>query len=1004
MNYKKIVLSLALSFFAIAVNSQKTAQDNISTKDYEKGLALYKSRAFKPALYLFEKAKEKNNVQLQENLDYYIALSSIKLNYKNGDALMENFIANHPTSNKKNTAILEVGNHFYTHGKPAASLKWFQKASPKYMTRKQEEAYNFKMAYALFSNKKYTDAKEYFLPLSKSEKFGTDANYYLGYISYLQKDYNTAQQYFGSINHTNKFDKEITYYLLNINFKQKKYQAVVDGGKSLLEKVSKKEVSEISKIIGESYFYLKKYENAISYLKKYRGKKNRLNTTDHYFLGYAYYQLKDYNNAIVTFNKITKGKDKIAQNAFYHLADAYLKTGKKTEALNAFKSCSELDFDADIKEDAWYNYAKLSYDIGNPYKNTPEVLQAFVSNYPKSSKSKEVTKLIVNSFINTNNFEGALNYYSKHHLSKNAAFQKISLYRGFQLFQEGQYQESLKHFKTSSNQVFDKTIQAQAMYWEAETQYRLNSYKLALANFKRFEKNSNAKKTKEYKNINYAIGYTYFKLRSYEKAENYFEKNIRVYTKNKTKLYDSYIRLGDCHFISKSYWNAMEAYNKVIKSRAIDDDYAQFQKALCYGFVNRNERKIETLVSFSKQHPKSSYKDDALFELGNAYINQKQSANAINAFENLIKNHNRSVYIPKALLKQGLILFNENNPMEAINKYKLIVKKYPNSKNAKQAINNARQVYVDIDKVDEYAIWVKSIDFASISDSELDNTMYEAAEKQYLENNLNKAISSFKKYLINFPKGQHVLKANFYSAEANFSTKAIEKSTPFYQFVIDASSNEYTEASLSRLAQIYLDSNSWDLAIPILKRLELEANFPQNILFAQSNLMKGMYEKEDFENAVAYAEKVLENKKTETKVKSDAHVFIARSAIKTNKLTKAKKAYQEVSKIASGALKAEALYYDAFFKNKEKAYEASNKKIQTLAADYASYKHWGVKGLILMAKNNHGLNDVFQATYILESVIKNYPQFKELIAEAKILLAEINKEQESKTENPSANF
>ena len=106
-------------------------------------------------------------------------------------------------------------------------------------------------------------------------------------------------------------------------------------------------------------------------------------------------------------------------------------------------------------------------------------------------------------------------------------------------------------------------------------------------------------------------------------------------------------------------------------------------------------------------------------------------------------------------------------------------------------------------------------------------------------------------------------------------------------------------------------------AIPVLERLEKEADLPQNITFAQSNLMKGYYENKEYNNAVAYAEMVLNNSKLENRIKSDAHVIIARSAIKTDNENKARMAYSEVEKIAAGELKAEALYYNAYFENKD---------------------------------------------------------------------------------------
>ena len=80
---------------------------------------------------------------------------------------------------------------------------------------------------------------------------------------------------------------------------------------------------------------------------------------------------------------------------------------------------------------------------------------------------------------------------------------------------------------------------------------------------------------------------------------------------------------------------------------------------------------------------------------------------------------------------------------------------------------------------------------------------------------------------------------------------------------------------------------------------------------------------------------------------------------------------------------AEALYYDAYFKNQEQAYEASSTSVQKLAKDYSSYKEWGGKGLIIMAKNFYALGDAYQATYILESVTTNFSQFPEVVAEAR---------------------
>ena len=210
-----------------------------------------------------------------------------------------------------------------------------------------------------------------------------------------------------------------------------------------------------------------------------------------------------------------------------------------------------------------------------------------------------------------------------------------------------------------------------------------------------------------------------------------------------------------------------------------------------------------------------------------------------------------------------------------------------------------------------------------------------------------------------------------------------DKALNFYKNVADRGASEYAEQSLTRVCEIYVGKGNYSTAIPFLEKLERTANIQQNVTFAQSNLMKGYFEQNDYNNTISYAEKVLATAKIDDRIKSDAQIMIARSAIKTNNEERAKEAYAKVLPIASGELAAEALYYDAYFKNKAQDFEASNTSVQKLAKDYSAYKEWGGRGLILMAKNFDALGDAYQATYILDSVIANFSQYPEIVASAK---------------------
>ena len=160
----------------------------------------------------------------------------------------------------------------------------------------------------------------------------------------------------------------------------------------------------------------------------------------------------------------------------------------------------------------------------------------------------------------------------------------------------------------------------------------------------------------------------------------------------------------------------------------------------------------------------------------------------------------------RALLKQGLIYYNNDQGAEALQKFKKVVQDYPGTEEANQAVKTARVVYVDLGRTDEYASWVSTLDFVEVSDSDIDNATYEAAENQFIENNTTAAKKGFKKYLNDFPNGLHALSAHFYLGQLQFRDEEKDQAIPHYKYVVEQSRSEFTEQALARLSQLYLEN------------------------------------------------------------------------------------------------------------------------------------------------------------------------------------------------------
>ena len=109
-----------------------------------------------------------------------------------------------------------------------------------------------------------------------------------------------------------------------------------------------------------------------------------------------------------------------------------------------------MDFDLKIQEDAWLNYAKISYEIGNPYQSVPQVLSGYLDKYPKTPYKEELETLLIDSYITSKNYKEAIELLKgKNSFENKVAYQKVAFFRGIELFNETRYNEALDMFNNS---------------------------------------------------------------------------------------------------------------------------------------------------------------------------------------------------------------------------------------------------------------------------------------------------------------------------------------------------------------------------------------------------------------------------------------------------------------------------------------------------------------------------------------------------------------------------
>ncbi len=196
---------------------------------------------------------------------------------------------------------------------------------------------------------------------------------------------------------------------------------------------------ELSKIVGDSYFHLREYSQAIPYLEAFHQTAGMKTREDNYLLGYCYYSTGAFDKAIPLLENASKGKDEMAQNAYYHLADSYIRVNEKEKARVAFEAASEFDFNERIKEDALFSYAKLT--MSSPILHSMKTIKAFdryITLYPNSQRNTEAYRYLTQVFMVTRNYKDMSSIEKIEVKSSEilGAYQRVTFYRGLELFQQ----------------------------------------------------------------------------------------------------------------------------------------------------------------------------------------------------------------------------------------------------------------------------------------------------------------------------------------------------------------------------------------------------------------------------------------------------------------------------------------------------------------------------------------------------------------------------------------
>lgn len=1014
MRFKiSIIVTLVLILYNPG-SAQESLYNVDENSDYRRALDLMQKEKYNTAQKFFQSAYlryKDQNTELRMLSQYYIAYCAVRLFNEDAEYQTLKFIGENPDEPLVNQAYFNLAGYFYSRKKWGKAVNYYLLTDTEKLTRDQWSEYYFKLGYAYFSQKDINQAKTAFYHIIDLDtKYTSPALYYYSHIHYDEENYQTALNGFLRLTKDKTFGPVAPYYIVQIYYKQGRYKEITEYAPDIIDNVTHKRLPEVNRITANAYAQLGQYSESLHYYKTFLDSASVVSKEDKYEAGYAFYKAEQYGEAINILGEISSTDSELGQNAAYYLADCYLKTGDRTNARLAFQSASGMNYDPAIQQDALFNYAMISYELGNdPFNEAIRAFQEFIDKYPESKRIDEAYRFLIQAYLNARNYGLALASLEKSDLRTDElkqAYQKIAFFRGVELFNNLDYPSSITLFEKSLTYgSFDQLLRARALFWKGEALYRIEKYPESINSYTSFKNAPAAYTLPEYDLIDYNIGYAYFHQKDFRKAIESFRKFADAASEEQNREKgDALNRIGDCYYALTDYYSATDFYGRSIANNSGDVEYAMLQKGICQGLTNKDIQKIKTLQDLVSGYPQSDYSDDALFEMAQSYVKLQNTERAIEKLRLITTDYAHSVYTAQAYVQIGLLYYNANNNEQALKFYKDAVRLYPGSPAAKDALFGMKNIYVDQNRVDEYFAYVNNLgqDAPVISAGEQDSLSYISAEKIYMAGDCEVAVRSFDKYILSYPEGAYLLKAHFYKGECHYQAKEFDKALEDFNFVISQPKNLFTEQALLGAARIEMKNKNYPIAKEKYSNILQNYANPSNIKEAKIAIMRADYNQKDYSNALKSAREVSSISKIGPEVEREAIFIAAKSLQNTGRDVLAIEEYKKIADEVMSAEGAEAKYQLAELYYNRKEIAAAEKEILEFSEKTTPHEYWIARSFILWADIFVAKKEYFQAIQTLQSIIDYYENNDDGVLElAKARKSEIVKIQEA-NEQPVA--
>ena len=869
-------------------------------------------------------------------------------------------------------------------GKHKQAIKTMQKVKVKHLSRTITPLYYFHLGYAYFKQGDYDNALKYLQTLkTKDNPYYLQATYYIGCCNYSKKEYAKALVDFLSLEHIGGYRQIAPYYIVQINYATSQYDQVKNRAETLLNDFPDNEYNdELHRMLGEIYYQDSLYEQATTHLEAYYKLRNETKKNivrnDLYLLGISNYKIKKYNEAIQYLKQVKQDNDSISESTFLHLGHSYLRIDNLEQAKLAYAAAIQINQNPVLREEAMYNYTQITYLQNSALGESITAFQMFLKEYPNSKYIDKIYALMADLYLNSKNYTAALNALLEIQ-NPNEQVLQTRQYLRYQLAVDAFLQNKMSDVLKWTNEVIanepnESTYKTEAYYLSAQALYHTRQYQTSLTQLGLYEHQKNVATSKNKNIALYLKAYALFNLKDFAAAEPILRAYIALIDSGNKTYADAQNRLGDCLFQSRRFQEAIDIYAKVIDLNLVGVDYAILQQGIALGLLHRYPEKIAALQTLHKDYPRSDYADDALYEIARAQLQQEQPIDAATAYQTLLTTYPNSNYAIKASLELGMTYRTLKKYDESIAAFKTTISMYEGTEEAYSALENLEHIYVETNNINEYIAYTKTLkNMNQHGINSEDSLIYVTAELQYMMGNYQQAAAGLTTYLTTFcPGGRYCMTATYYAANSFYQLQQYEQAIEQYSALIEIQGNPYMEEACMRVAELSYDKKEYHTALYYFQRMNEVVSSTNNRITALLGILRCEYNTANYISTINAASRLLEETSIDSLVRNEAMFCRAKAYLQKKQYDSAKEDLKLVAKEVRTAQGAEAKYLLAQCYYNIGELNAAEQEIMSFTQQKTSQQYWLAKCFILLADINITRNELFQAKQYLLALQSNY--------------------------------